>query len=84
MKICSGLRGKAGFVGGHVTQDGNWQGLSGLGSVASWQDEEAALSPLAAGISVLNEVGTVLIDRIISQMHTDLILGKETQDHGSG
>jgi hypothetical protein len=38
------------------------------------------LLPLAARKSVLNEVGTVLIDRIISQVHTDLILGRETQD----
>lgn len=52
--------------------------------VEPWKDEEAALLPLAARKSVLNKVGTVLIDRIISQVHTDIILGKETQDHGLG
>lgn len=50
----------------------------------SWEMSEAALLPLAARIRILNEVGTVLIDRIIGQVHTDLILEKETQDHRSG
>lgn len=45
--------------------------------VEAWKDGAAALLPLAPGISILNEVGTVLIDRIISQVHTDLILGKD-------
>lgn len=40
---------------------------------------EAASLPLASGISILNEIGTVLINGIISQVHADIILGKETQ-----
>lgn len=43
-----------------------------------------SLLPLAARMSVLNEVGTVLVNGIVRQVHANLILGKETQDWGSG
>lgn len=43
---------------------------------------EAACLPLAARVRILNEIGTVLIDGVISQVHADIILGEETQVYG--
>ena len=40
---------------------------------------EAASLPLAARVSISKEIGTVLINGIISQVHADIVLGKETQ-----
>lgn len=45
---------------------------------------EAASLPLAARVSILNEIGTVLINGIISQVHADVILGKRQKSVGSG
>lgn len=40
--------------------------------------------PLAARVSISNEIGTVLINGIISQVHADIILGKRHKCVGSG
>lgn len=37
---------------------------------------KATSLPLAARVSISNEIGTVLINGIISQVHADIILGK--------
>lgn len=44
----------------------------------------AASLPLAARVSILNEIGTVLINGIISQVHADIILGKRQKSVGLG
>lgn len=63
--------------GSHDPRWNYWQGPGGFGQNPGKMSEEAVL-PLAARISILDEVGTVFVDRIVSQVHTDLILGKET------
>lgn len=44
----------------------SWQGRSGFGKNPERCGKRPSLLPLAAGMSILNEVGTVLIDGIIS------------------
>lgn len=44
---------------------------------------DAACLPLAARVCVANEIGTVLINGVISQVHADVILEEETESVGS-
>lgn len=39
---------------------------------------EATSLPFASRVVILDEIGAVLIDGIISQVHADIILGRET------
>lgn len=48
------------------------------------KSSEAASLPLAARVSILNEIGTVLVNGIISQVHADIILGKRQKSVGLG
>jgi hypothetical protein len=55
-----------------------------MGRILERQSENAPL-PLAARVRIFNEVRTVLINGVISQVHADIILGRgggETQDCG--
>lgn len=68
-----------------MTQDGNTNGgcqASGRtpesSSKTGGERSDAASLPLAARVCVANEIGTVLINGIISQVHADVILEGET------
>ena len=71
-----------------MTQDGSTAGYrQGLGRTpraarrlaGKGERREATCLPLAARVSILNEIGAVLINGVISQVHADIILGEETQ-----
>lgn len=85
--ICSGLRSK------EVLSQTMWPKMETLmGTDRVWVESqkavlrlvgkgkknEASSLPLTARVSVSTEIWTVLINGIISQVHADIILGKET------
>lgn len=50
----------------------------GLSLVRHTRERSAGASlPLATGLSVSDEIGTVLVDGIISQVHAHVVLGTE-------
>ena len=61
--------------------DGAWVESQTVAPSLVGQDErsEGASLPLAPGLSISNEIGAVLIDGIISQVHADVILGRERE-----
>ena len=61
--------------------DGVWVESQTVAPSLVGQDErsEGASLPLAPGLSISNEIGAVLIDGIISQVHADVILGRERE-----